>query len=82
MFILRKLDVAALLEQMRNNNQNKKRHVPLATDKFLLLTAEVDEVNDFSTADEVKDLSTLWSMSRWKKEDAAEEAHCPSTIGR
>ncbi len=67
MFILRKLDVAALLEQMRNNNQNKKEHVPLATDKFLLLTAEVDEVNDFSTADEVKDLSTLWSMSRWKK---------------
>ena len=41
--------------------------MPLATDKFLLLTAEADEVNDFSTADEVKDLSTLWSMSRWKK---------------
>jgi len=54
------------LESSGGNNTSSKTQININKDKFLILTAEVEQ-SDFSTQDEVKDLSTLWSTSRWKK---------------
>ena len=67
LFVLRAADVSGLLETMKRAVHDATQQVPTAVDKFLVLTAEVDETNDYSTSEEVKELSTLWSTSRWKK---------------
>ena len=75
MFVLRANDVNTLLKQRFDGSANANNaevesggmtQLNMTKDKFLILTAEVER-GDLSTEEEVKDLSTLWSTSRWKK---------------
>ena len=75
MFVLRANDVNTLLKQRFDGSANANNtevegggmtQLNMTKDKFLILSAEVER-GDLSTEEEVKDLSTLWSTSRWKK---------------
>ena len=40
---------------------------PVPFDRLLVMAALVDKTHDFSTANEPKELSALWSTTRWKR---------------
>ena len=40
---------------------------PVPFDRLLVMAAPVDQTHDFSTANEPKELSALWSTTRWKR---------------
>ena len=63
------------------HSQAVKTGRPPSTDKLLLMSAKVDD-SDFSTADEPKELSALWSTSRWKRKTKYDKflARCFSKV--
>ena len=63
-FVIRS-DKALAIVLARERALEESRPLP-ASDKFLILTARVEEM-DLSTHEDQKELMTLWSTSRWKK---------------
>ena len=54
-------------EILSKRNEAIDAGTPVPFDRLLVMAAPVDQTHDFSTENEPKELSALWSTTRWKR---------------